>query len=165
VSRIKYAATLLCALILGCGAPDQPAGKSPDPAAQSPGQWLVVNYWAEWCKPCIEEIPHPLVLAVIATEDRSFYEHWGIQPSALIRADTATRSSRSASVARTRPGSARGSRVSAVSRKKCVCSSRRKETKPRLAPNEIDLTVFHPDEAKTIRNLRDNEVMDIHNAV
>lgn len=21
------------------------------------GQWLVVNYWAAWCKPCIEEIP------------------------------------------------------------------------------------------------------------
>jgi thiol-disulfide isomerase/thioredoxin len=21
------------------------------------GQWLVINYWAQWCKPCIEEIP------------------------------------------------------------------------------------------------------------
>lgn len=21
------------------------------------GQWLVINYWAIWCKPCIEEIP------------------------------------------------------------------------------------------------------------
>ena len=21
------------------------------------GRWLVVNYWAEWCKPCIKEIP------------------------------------------------------------------------------------------------------------
>ena len=21
------------------------------------GQWLVINYWAVWCKPCIEEIP------------------------------------------------------------------------------------------------------------
>ena len=21
------------------------------------GQWLVINYWARWCKPCIEEIP------------------------------------------------------------------------------------------------------------
>lgn len=21
------------------------------------GQWIVINYWAQWCKPCIEEIP------------------------------------------------------------------------------------------------------------
>ncbi|WP_250830636.1 TlpA family protein disulfide reductase [Marinobacter sediminum] len=21
------------------------------------GQWVLVNYWAEWCKPCLEEIP------------------------------------------------------------------------------------------------------------
>lgn len=21
------------------------------------GRWLVINYWAEWCKPCAEEIP------------------------------------------------------------------------------------------------------------
>jgi thiol-disulfide isomerase/thioredoxin len=27
------------------------------PSVHQPGQWLAVNYWAEWCKPCIEEIP------------------------------------------------------------------------------------------------------------
>ncbi len=21
------------------------------------GQWVLINYWAEWCKPCLEEIP------------------------------------------------------------------------------------------------------------
>ena len=28
-----------------------------DPLAQPDGEWLFINYWAEWCKPCIEEIP------------------------------------------------------------------------------------------------------------
>ena len=26
-------------------------------AEQLDGQWLVINYWAEWCKPCRTEIP------------------------------------------------------------------------------------------------------------
>ncbi|MBD9414407.1 TlpA family protein disulfide reductase [Pseudomonas sp. PDM16] len=26
-------------------------------AEQLEGQWLVINYWAEWCKPCRTEIP------------------------------------------------------------------------------------------------------------
>lgn len=27
------------------------------PAEQLEGQWLVINYWAEWCAPCRTEIP------------------------------------------------------------------------------------------------------------
>jgi len=27
------------------------------------GQWLVINYWAQWCAPCIEEIPELNALA------------------------------------------------------------------------------------------------------
>ncbi len=34
----------------------------------------------------LDQVPKPLVDAVIATEDRGFYRHWGIQPSGLIRA-------------------------------------------------------------------------------
>ena len=44
-------ALLLCA----CGSD---AGSAKPPSLQdSRGQWLVINYWAQWCKPCIKEIP------------------------------------------------------------------------------------------------------------
>ncbi|CAM5267875.1 TlpA family protein disulfide reductase [Rhodanobacter lindaniclasticus] len=43
--------------------PDQPTlqvttldGKSFDLAAQR-GHWVIVNYWATWCVPCIKEMP------------------------------------------------------------------------------------------------------------
>lgn len=38
-----------------CGV-DQP-GDNGFSVADYNGRWLVVNYWAEWCKPCIKEIP------------------------------------------------------------------------------------------------------------
>lgn len=28
-----------------------------EPLSKYQGQWLFVNYWAVWCKPCVEEIP------------------------------------------------------------------------------------------------------------
>ncbi|MDO9625464.1 MAG: TlpA disulfide reductase family protein [Pseudomonas sp.] len=33
------------------------------PAERLEGQWLVINYWAEWCAPCRSEIPELNALA------------------------------------------------------------------------------------------------------
>lgn len=47
---------LLLALTLSACAPaEQPAGKLQLTSLQ--GQWVFINYWATWCKPCIQEIP------------------------------------------------------------------------------------------------------------
>ncbi|MFD2837869.1 TlpA disulfide reductase family protein [Azotobacter vinelandii] len=35
----------------------------PVAAEQLEGQWLVINYWAEWCSPCRSEIPQLNALA------------------------------------------------------------------------------------------------------
>jgi peroxiredoxin len=33
------------------------ADGNPQPLAQWRGQWLIVNFWATWCAPCVEEMP------------------------------------------------------------------------------------------------------------
>jgi thiol-disulfide isomerase/thioredoxin len=46
------------ALLLGCALLlTACARENTDPLAQADGEWLFINYWAEWCKPCTEEIP------------------------------------------------------------------------------------------------------------
>ncbi|MBB4863893.1 thiol-disulfide isomerase/thioredoxin [Pseudomonas nitritireducens] len=57
--RLRIVMGLIAGLILaGCSADygtDQHGQKVP--AASVDGQWLVINYWAEWCAPCRKEIP------------------------------------------------------------------------------------------------------------
>ena len=66
-SLSRSAAALAVALAFGMPAqaamPERPAlhvatldGKTFDLAAQR-GKWVIVNYWATWCVPCIKEMP------------------------------------------------------------------------------------------------------------
>lgn len=57
-------ASLLLVLLSGCAedfGTDQYGQKVP--AARVEGQWLVINYWADWCPPCKKEIPQLNLLA------------------------------------------------------------------------------------------------------
>lgn len=55
----KHWALALCLALSGCGAgdlgPDQHGTRVTPESLR--GQWLVINYWAEWCAPCRKEIP------------------------------------------------------------------------------------------------------------
>ncbi|MBN7771677.1 TlpA family protein disulfide reductase [Marinobacter daepoensis] len=49
---------LLIVFISGCEKVElERADGTPSNWDKYRGQWVLVNYWAEWCKPCLEEIP------------------------------------------------------------------------------------------------------------
>ncbi len=57
---MKGLAILAFSLLLSaCGQPVQQDGSTLQRlnTADFHGRWLVINYWAQWCKPCIKEIP------------------------------------------------------------------------------------------------------------
>jgi thiol-disulfide isomerase/thioredoxin len=49
---------LVGSLLAGCQKPSFTTASGQTLAwGELEGQWVLVNYWAEWCKPCLEEIP------------------------------------------------------------------------------------------------------------
>ncbi len=53
---------LLSVLLVACAERDPRFSQQTD-FSDYEGKWVVVNYWAEWCKPCLEEIPELNLLA------------------------------------------------------------------------------------------------------
>lgn len=63
---MRHISILVILLFLaGCGQTTAPAGNTLPRLEPEKylGQWLVVNYWAQWCTPCIKEIPELNALA------------------------------------------------------------------------------------------------------
>ena len=54
-------------LFVGCGANDltfhKISGKNINDLS---GKWTVINYWADWCPPCIKEMPELAASLIIA---------------------------------------------------------------------------------------------------
>lgn len=65
-SARRLAAACLCVALLalaGCNKIELERNDgAPLAWSELRGQWVLMNYWAEWCKPCLKEIPELNVL-------------------------------------------------------------------------------------------------------
>ena len=52
-------AAIVASLLVACSGDNESSGNTLRSLnmADYQGRWLVINYWAKWCKPCIKEIP------------------------------------------------------------------------------------------------------------
>lgn len=69
ISLVAGTACLAVFMLVSAGTAATPSWRLPDLAGESvgpadfEGRWMVVNYWATWCKPCREEMPELNALA------------------------------------------------------------------------------------------------------
>ena len=77
--KIKLALPLLCLLFISCERGDiKIFDARPMFSSNMEGNWILINYWADWCPPCIKEIPeinsfaklHPEVIVLAYNFDR-----------------------------------------------------------------------------------------------
>ena len=71
--KLKLTLPLLCLFLFSCEKGDiELFDARPIFSSEFSGNWILVNYWADWCPPCIKEIPEIAAFADTYPEVKVF---------------------------------------------------------------------------------------------
>jgi thiol-disulfide isomerase/thioredoxin len=80
---------LLCLCLTACtGAPEAMDLEQQPVKLSKPSQWVLLTYWAEWCKTCRDEVPALNDLAMLADDIKVFGVYFQDKPADEIRSLT-----------------------------------------------------------------------------